>query len=169
MSLSFSIRATTEADWPELRALRIENATDNPISYGATLDTTLRMTEQDWRLRARRGQAVDATSLVAIEAGTGQWIGMMGAQHGDQDGVDPVLTGVYVTPAFRGRQAGVADALLDGVLAWTAGRGQRIRLYVHEHAAPAKRFYARHGFVPTGRTRPLGFTDGTTLEMARPV
>jgi GNAT superfamily N-acetyltransferase len=170
MAPAFTVRRTTEDDWPLVRDLRVENATDNSISYGATLETTLAMTEDDWRLRARRGQATDATSLAAVEDASGRWIGMMSAQVGDDDGTDPVLTGVFVSPSFRGRSNGVADALLDGILDWADERGAgRLRLWVYEHAEPARRFYTRHGFVPTGRTRPLGFTAGNTLEFARPL
>lgn len=164
---SIAIRTTSEADWPRVRELRIENATDNPISYGATLETTKAMTEDDWRLRARRGEADDATCLVAWNTVTGRWVGMMSAQLGDEDGPDPVLTGVYVTPEFRGRKHGVSDALLDAIIGWATGRGARLRLYVYEHAVPARKFYNRHGFIATGRTRPLTFVDGQTLEMAR--
>ena len=164
---TFSIRTTVESDWPQVRELRIENATDNPISYGATLETTLSMTEDDRRLRARCGEADDATCLVAIDDDTGRWVGMMSAQTGDEGGPEPVLTGVYVTPDFRGRQQGVADALLAGVLAWAEVRSVRLRLYVNEHAAPARRFYDRHGFTPTGRSRPLAFATGQTVELVR--
>jgi GNAT superfamily N-acetyltransferase len=162
-----AIRTTTEADWPRVRQLRIENATDNPISYGATLKTTEAMTEDDWRLRARRGEADDTTSLAAWHTVSGRWVGMMSAQLGDDDGPDPVLTGVYVAPDFRGRTHGVADALMDRILDWATGRGDQLRLYVYEHAVPARKFYDRHGFVATGRTRPLTFIEGQTLEMAR--
>lgn len=153
MAAPFSTRTTTEDDWERVRTMRIENATDNPISYGATLPFTLGMTEDDWRLRARRGQAHDATSIAAIDDATGRWIGMMSAQQGDADGTDPVLTGVFVAPDSRGRDNGVTDALLDHVLRWAAGRGATLRLWVHEDAVPARRFYARRGFAPTGRSR----------------
>ncbi|OIH94223.1 MULTISPECIES: GNAT family N-acetyltransferase [unclassified Curtobacterium] len=172
---AFSIRTTTEQDWERVRALRVENATDNPISYGATREYTLRMSEDEWRLRARRGEAGDATSLAAIDA-TGRWIGMMSGQVGDAHGADPVLTGVYVTPGFRGRGHGVADALLDHVIAWARGRGEQLRLEVYDQAVPAGRFYARRGFTATGRTRDLhllGEVPGAAplrlVELARPV
>ncbi|PZE66502.1 GNAT family N-acetyltransferase [Curtobacterium sp. MCBD17_021] len=167
MGSAFTVRHTVEDDWPLVRELRIENATDNPISYGATLETTLGMTEDDWRLRARRGQGVDTTSLAAVDDRSGRWIGMMSAQVGDEDGIDPVLTGVFVSPAFRGRTHGVADALLGGIVDWAGRRADRLRLYVYEHGTPARRFYTRHRFVETGRTRPVGFADGVTLEMVR--
>ncbi|QQD75719.1 GNAT family N-acetyltransferase [Curtobacterium sp. YC1] len=172
---SFSIRTTTERDWERVRELRVENATDNPVSYGATLGHTLLMTEDDWRLRARRGEASDATSVAAIDA-DGRWIGMMSGQVGDDHGAEPVLTGVYVTPAFRGRAHGVADALLDHVIGWAAGHGDRLRLEVYVRAVPARRFYARRGFRASGRTRDfrvLGEGPGSPtlrlVELERPV
>src|SRR5450756_2975678 len=108
-------RQTMESDWPQIRELRIENATDNPISYGATLHTTQRMDVDAWRLRGRRGEGPDTASLAAIDTTTGRWVGMMSGQLGDEDGPQAVLTGVYVSPDYRGRQFGIADALLDEV------------------------------------------------------
>ena len=163
----FAVRKTHEDDWPLVRAFRIENATDNPISYGATLQTTLAMTEDDWRVRARRGQENNATALVAIDVASERWIGMMSAQDGDEDGTEPVLTGVYVTPDYRGRQHGVADALLGHIVAWAGLRAAHLRLYVHEDATPARRFYTRHGFTATGRVRPHPFASGQQLELIR--
>lgn len=163
----FEIRRTTGDDWPLVRAFRIENAADDPVSYGATLEQTLAMTPQDWRTRARRGQQEDAIALVAIERGSGRWVGMMSVQPRDEDGPDLVLTGVYVTREFRGKKYGVADALLMEIVAWAIVRSDRLRLYVHEDAAPARGFYRRHRFVATGRLRPHPFAEGQQLELAR--
>lgn len=163
----FSVRVTAEDDWPAVRATRIENATDNPVSYGASLETTTAMSEDDWRMRARRGHATDATSLVAIDDASGRWIGMMSAQQ--QGGL--LLTGVWVVPEFRGRANGVAEVLLAEVLAWARGRGDTIALWVDENpaGARARAFYERHGFVRTGRRRPIGFAPGDSVEMRRAV
>lgn len=163
----FSLRRTTESDWPKVRALRVENATDNPISYGATLEATLAMTEDAWRLRAGRGEREDTISIAAIDSQTGRWIGMMGGQIGDDYGTDPVLTGVFVTPEWRGRQAGVASSLLATVEDWARRQASTLRLFVDENAVPARRFYDRSGFGATGRTRPIGFAAGNTLEMVK--
>lgn len=161
----FSVRVTAEDDWPSVRAARIENASDNPVSYGATVETTTAMSEDDWRMRARRGHATDATSLVAIDDASGRWVGMMGAQQ--QGGL--LLTGVWVVPEFRGRADGVAEVLLAEVLAWARGRGDTIALWVDENraGARARAFYERHGFVRTGRRRPIGFAPGDSVEMLR--
>ncbi|UJP11049.1 GNAT family N-acetyltransferase [Microbacterium sp. KUDC0406] len=121
----YLLRSTRESDHPLVRAFRVENATEHPISYGATLETTLAMTDDDWRLRARRGEQEDAASVVAIERSSGRWVGMMSAQSHDDDGADPVLTGVYVLPDHRGKAAGVADRLLAHVLDWALEERRR--------------------------------------------
>lgn len=164
---AFEIRRTTEDDWPLVRAFRIENAADDSISYGATLEQTLAMTPKDWRTRARRGQQEDATALTAIERASGRWVGMMSAQACDDDGAEPVLTGVYVTREFRGKSYGVADALLREIVAWATLHSDHLRLYVHQDAEPARRFYSRHGFVETGRVRHHPFAQGQQLELTR--
>jgi len=166
----YRVRTTRESDHLRVRAFRIENATEHPISYGASLETTLSMSEDDWRTRARRGEQTDATSVVAIERSTGRWVGMMGAQDQDADGTDPVLNGVYVLPDYRGRTTGIADLLLADILDWASRRqAARLRLYVYEASSPARRFYERHGFTPTGRFRPHSFAPGSVLELARPM
>ncbi len=147
-----SIRSTTEEDWLVLWEFRVENATEHPISYGATRETTLGMDEAAWRMRAARGDRDDAASYVSMEHDTGRWVGMMFCQLGDEHGPEPVLTGVYVTAEFRGSDLGVADRLLDQVERWAAGYGPRLRLFVYDGSTPALRFYSRRGFTLFGRT-----------------
>jgi GNAT superfamily N-acetyltransferase len=167
----FFLRSTTEDDWRNLRQFRIENARAHPISYGATLATTLEFDEEAWRMRARRGDQTDTASYVAIEAATGRWVGMMACQTGDDDGPEPVLTGVYVTEDFRGRAFGIADTLLDQLVTWAAARSACLRLWVYEGSEPARRFYSRRGFAETGKTRPMLLEPpgGSLVEMARPL
>lgn len=151
-----------------MRTFRLENAAEHPISYGATLDTVLGFDEEAWRMRARRGDQADQASFVAIDEVSGDWVGMMAGQLGDEFGQDPVLTGVYVSAAYRGRTLGIADALLEPVEAWAAALAPTIRLWVFEGSEPAIRFYRRHGYELTGRNRPHGFVpDGRVLEMQR--
>jgi GNAT superfamily N-acetyltransferase len=134
---AFTVRRTIEQDWRQVRGLRIENATDNPISYGATLETTLSMVEADWRMRARRGERTDAICIAAIDEHTGLWVGMMSGQIGDDHGPEPVLTGVFVSPDWRGVGRGVALELLRHVESWAADHGTALRLFVDENAVPA--------------------------------
>ncbi len=167
---SIRIRSTTESDWPQLRAFRLENAAEHPISYGATYEQTLAFDEEAWRERARRGDREDATQVVAIEEPTGRWVSVMACQLDDESGPGPVLIGVYTTEEFRGRSYGVADTLLWLVETWAAGHGDSLRLFVYEDSEPARRFSRRHGFIETGRTRPAEITDragAVSIEMAK--
>ena len=61
---------------------------------------------------------------------------------------------LYVEPAFQGR--GIGGRLLEHAVSALGAR----RLWVLERNARARRFYARHGFAPTGAQR---FEDGTTI------
>ncbi|WP_394685686.1 GNAT family N-acetyltransferase [uncultured Microbacterium sp.] len=168
-----TLRTTREEDWPHVREFRIENAIDNPVSWTATVEETLLIPEDGWRMRARRGENADTTSVVATDDASGRWLGMMNAQLGDAHGPEPVLTGVSVTPDARGRENGVTDALLDVIVRWADSRGTVLRLWVADGAVAARRFYARRGFVPTGRTQELRVRgraprpdDGGVVEMS---
>ena len=61
---------------------------------------------------------------------------------------------LYVEPAFQGR--GIGGELLEYAVSSLGAR----RLWVLEKNTRAQRFYARHGFRPTGARR---FEDGTTI------
>jgi len=76
----------------------------------------------------------------------------------------PTLVGVYVAPGFRGRRAGVTDALLDAVEAWAREHADVLRLEVNELNARARAAYERRGFVLTGRTSPYPL-DPPSLEL----
>jgi GNAT superfamily N-acetyltransferase len=91
-----------------------------------------------------------AENLVAVD-GTGV-IGW--ASHGPYRGEDArtgngELYAIYVRPELIGTGAG--RALMDAVLERAAGRGfARLRLWVLEKNARARRFYERAGFTPDG-------------------
>ena len=57
------------------------------------------------------------------------------------------LRKMFVVPAHRGREQGVAQQLLDGLLRWAAARGiAQIFLGTTEKFLAAHRFYERNGF-----------------------
>jgi ribosomal protein S18 acetylase RimI-like enzyme len=158
----FSIRPTVEQDWRELRALRLEMLTDTPIAFEETVASAERRSETEWRARAARGSAPTSTTLVAIDRDDA-WLGTMGA-YVPPGGSLPFIVAVYVTPSARGRDEGVADGLLTAVERWAAMRNDTVALEVHEANTRARRFYERHGFHLTGRTRPYPF-DRTMNEL----
>jgi ribosomal protein S18 acetylase RimI-like enzyme len=164
-SFPFTIRPALEEEWPKLRALRLEALADTPIAFGETLATAEAAPDAHWRSRARTGNG-RSIRLFAV-TNDGRWVGTMGGMIDTEnaaamDGAPvgsptasrielPTLVGVYVSPDFRGREAGVTDALLDAVEEWAVTVGTTLSLRVHESNIRAQALYSRRGFAPTGR------------------
>ncbi len=81
------------------------------------------------------------------------------------------LVGVFVDPQVRGREAGVAEALLDAVVAWVRDEQglDRLHLHVHEDNPRAAAFYRRYGFVATGASYTDALNPGAEREMVLPL
>lgn len=158
--VDWTVRPSVEDDWPAYRALRLEMLEDAPLAFLETLETARSHPEEHWRRRTA-GTAT-STRLFAAVAPDGRWLGSMGG-HQAPGTRDPYLVGVYVTPLYRGRDVGMTDALLNAVIDWAQGRGERLLLDVHEHNPAAIRSYQHRGFVFTGRTQPYPL-DRSALE-----
>ena len=143
-----TIRATTEDDWEAIRSLRLEMIRDTPRGFAERLADAERQDEQEWRLRGRRGNAENSTSIVAIDA-DGTWVGAMGGWIPNPS-IGPLLVGVYIAPSRRGRSAGVTDRMLDVIEEWADTHGSTLRLTVHEQNRRAQAFYRRRGYDLTG-------------------
>ncbi|MBP2414664.1 GNAT superfamily N-acetyltransferase [Arthrobacter stackebrandtii] len=146
----YSIRRTTEADWREVRELRLQMIRDTPDACAETLAEALAHDEAEWRLRGGRGSGVHGIQLAAV-TGAGGWVGTMGGYVPDS-ATGPLLVGVFVVPEWRGTGAGLADALLESVEEWARAKDGRLTLHVHEDNARAISFYERHGYAATGHS-----------------
>jgi ribosomal protein S18 acetylase RimI-like enzyme len=155
------VRPSTEEDWRAYRAIRLEMLDDTPIAFLETLERARTHPDEHWRNRTANRSA--SSRLFAAVDDTGAWLGTMGGFHAT-GAHHPHLVGVYITPRFRGRDQGMADALLDAVIAWARGRSDLLLLQVHETNEPALRFYRRRGFELTGSTEPYPL-DPSTLEL----
>lgn len=153
------VRPTTEDDWQQVRALRLEMLADTPMAYGETLASALTHDETVWRTRARRGTDAAQLAVVAV-APDGRWVGAAGCVVLDGG---PMLVGVYVAPSHRGRAAGVTDALLASAEDWARPQGS-IRLFVHEDNSRAQTAYRRRGYLETGASVPYD-VDPTRREI----
>lgn len=193
----FTLHRITEADWAEVRALRLEMLADTPHAYLETLAHAEAHGEAEWRMRAARNDVAGAIGLAAVapaagEAGhgaAGRWVGTMAA-YLPQDAPGAMLVGVYVAPAWRGAAQGtaargaaggaqgvapggaqgpsVADALLSGIEEWAGRHADVLRLQVHQDSVPARRFYKRRGFEETGRVLPYPLNPSQLeLEMVK--
>jgi ribosomal protein S18 acetylase RimI-like enzyme len=160
--MELTLRPTTEDDWREVRALRLEMLRDTPMGFAETYESALTHDETVWRSRGERGTAANSISLTAIVDET--WVGTMG---GYLDDGAPLLVGVYVTPRFRG-DAGVADALLAGVEHWARQYADSLTLHVHGDNLRARRYYEKHGYTETGVQIPYVLNAAETeLEMRK--
>ena len=147
--MTFTVRRIETADWREFREIRLRMLADTPIAFGETLAHARVLEDDEWRARAARNTEGTNIGLIAVdEAGT--WLGVMRGYVDARDGA--MLVGVFVDPASRGHHEGVADALLDGIVDWAAAHGDTLTLHVHTANPRAIAFYARRGFVDTGRT-----------------
>jgi len=162
----WTVRPSVESDWRAYRDLRLEMLVDTPIAFTETLDRARLHPDEYWQGRAANRSP--ASRLFGAVAEDGSWLGTMGGYQ--TTGMrDPLLVGVYVTPAFRGARSGVTDALLDAVIEWARPRGERLLLEVHEQNDRAIRYYQRRGFHLTGLRVPYPL-DRTAdeLQMALP-
>ncbi|MEV3961292.1 GNAT family N-acetyltransferase [Nocardia sp. NPDC050193] len=65
----------------------------------------------------------------------------------------PELVSVWTAP--RARRTGVSDGLVRAVIEWATQAGHRsLRLWVLDGNRPAEQLYLRHGFLPTGASKP---------------
>ena len=161
--MTYLVRRIRADDWPELRRLRLEALKDTPLAFVEQYDEAAGLSDQRWRERARgassgRARATFvATTSQADDGGPAErLVGMAGVFYESEirDHVSAMLVGVYVTPAYRGREQGTATALTTAAVDWAHAevRPDRIRLFVLDLNDRAKAFYRRSGFIETGVT-----------------
>ncbi|MFD4656451.1 GNAT family N-acetyltransferase [Kitasatospora sp. NPDC058444] len=170
MSADYRIERIGRTDWQRLRKVRLAQLLDTPMAFGETHEDASRLGEDRWQARCDWVNEPDRIGLVAVDA-TGEWVGTMLSVPTRANPAALDLIGVWVDPAHRGRARGVADALLDAVLAWARVRGAgRMLLGVHEANPRAAAFYLRRGFAYTGEATPYVLDPSARiLEMALPL
>jgi len=168
--VSVSVRRIRAEDWARLRALRLEALADTPIAYLEAYDAAAALKDEEWRFRADRGTWDGRSATFVAEDRDGTWVGMAGAFVADEDRSHATVVAVYVSPAHRGRAAGVAIALMAAVERWAreAAGMPELRLLVHEDNVRARRFYEGLGFALTGHREPYQLDETRDeLEMSR--
>ena len=132
-------------DWQRWRALRLAALTTDPAAFGSTLAEWSGVGDTEERWRGRWVGVPD--NLVAVIHGRD--VGAV-SLFTPADGSAVELISMWVAPAVRG--LGVGDALVEAVLGCAAERrpGRPVALSVYEDNGPARRLYARHGFVDAG-------------------
>ncbi|MET8543653.1 GNAT family N-acetyltransferase [Kitasatospora sp. NPDC004799] len=168
--MEYRVERIGRGDWQRLRAVRLAQLLDTPLAFGETHEYARHQGEGNWRARCDWVNEPDKLGLVAVDA-AGEWVGTMLSVPNRTHARALDLIGVWVDPAHRGRERGVADALLDAVLSWARVRGAgRMLLGVHEANPRAAAFYRRRGFAYTGESTPYVLDESARiLEMALPL
>ncbi|MGW5647245.1 N-acetyltransferase family protein [Saccharopolyspora sp. NPDC003752] len=140
-----SVRQVVEGELAALREVRLRALAADPAAFGSTLDGERARPMAFWRERLDRGpwfvawagqEAVGVVSAVPTKT----W-------------AEYRLEAMWVDRAWRGE--GVAEVLVDAVLAWSRSRGAAsVALWVFDGNSAARRFYERIGFSPAGRREP---------------
>ena len=163
MQPGITIREIAPQDWPQFKRIRLRMLEEIPLAFGETLANALARTDSGWAARVRGYATGTGIRLGAIDDASGEWLATMGGFLSPEDGMRPVLVGVYVAPEVRGSDAGVTDALLERVEQWARGHGDELLLHVHADKARARAAYRKRGFAEDGVTIPY-VLDPSQLE-----
>ncbi|MFD7937455.1 GNAT family N-acetyltransferase [Streptomyces sp. NPDC059755] len=171
---TYVVRVVRAEEWALVKDLRLLALRDPvaPLAFLETYEAAAVRPDSFWQERAA-GAAEGAAGVrqFVAEAEDGQWAGTATLLLEEAGTVDwagfPVerrqghIVGVYVRDEWRG--GGMTRALLDAAVdrAWELG-AERVRLIVHEKNARAQGAYRKAGFIPSGRTVPLGQATGET-------
>ncbi|MET9255895.1 GNAT family N-acetyltransferase [Streptomyces sp. NPDC003717] len=172
----YQVRSIRADEWPAVKELRLL-ALQDPVAHLAFLESyeqAATRPDSFWRDRAAgAAEGAEAAQQIVAEGPGGEWLGSITVQVEEAGTTDwaghPVerrqghVVGVYVRP--EGRGSGLIKALLDAGVTWAWGKGlARVRLFVHVDNGRAQGAYRKAGFVPSGRTVPLGDTGVPELE-----
>jgi ribosomal protein S18 acetylase RimI-like enzyme len=147
-------------DEDALRTIRLEALDDDPDAFGSTYEREVDRTTEEWQRWFTNG-----ATFIAEDADKGA----VGLAAGFLDfGGKPIahVVSMWVRASHRG--TGVADELLQAVLAWAATQDiEAVRLMVAGGNIRASKLYERHDFYPTGNTSIRERDGAVEVEMQR--
>lgn len=136
--MSFDIQQTTDADWLDLKTIRLQSLAESPKAFGLTFEAASSYTEAQWRDRA--GNRTPPIYFVAREGKNP--VGLIG---GVKANAAFSLIAMWVAPSHRGR--GVGRSLVAKILSAAASRGEsEVSLLVSPLNTAACALYEGMGF-----------------------
>jgi GNAT superfamily N-acetyltransferase len=155
------IRRTSLDGWLTWKGMRLNALRGAPTAYGESYDTAVAGDDHYWqRFWLERGADTAMRSMAYVD---GVPAGQVGCVQWRGPDTVPMLIAMWVEEGFRG--CGVADALVNDVLAWARDNGYtEVELGVTEGNETARKLYLRHGFEPTGRTESLHSFPDLSIE-----
>lgn len=151
------VRRISGADWPALRAVRLQALAESPEQFAATLADNEARSDAAWQTLAEGpGPRVLAFSDSEPVAMGGLYV------PGDEE---ISVWGMWVAPAWRGR--GLGSRILRALLEAAREEHRPVVLHVAEGNDAARRMYEAHGFVSTGEWQPLRADSPRRVETMR--
>jgi RimJ/RimL family protein N-acetyltransferase len=137
------IRLLTPADAASYRAIRLAGLKDTPEAFGSTFEAEAAKPLAWFFNRLTAAQIFGALRGREV-------VGVAGfaVRDGEKEAHKGLLWGMYVRPEARG--TGVAPRLVEAVIDFARPRVELIQLSVVMGNEPARRLYARLGFVEYG-------------------
>ena len=141
------VRRLVPEDAELLRSVRLRALADAPDAFGSTLERELAFSDETWRSRLEP----TANPHFVEERDDGAVLGLVAGVRADGDVSVVYLVAMWVAPTARG--TGVADRLVQRVIAWASEQAVKVvRLHVMQSNGRAERVYERNGFRRTGQT-----------------
>lgn len=149
--MTVQLRRLRPGEGEALRDLRLRALTEAPLAFAASVDDQRRLPPENWEDWARAG-AGDGSTVTIVAVESERWVGMIVGRLLDAE--TAWLEALWVDPTERGR--GLGQDLIEAVAHWARERGAtRLDLSVTDNNRAGSALYARAGFAPTGRRRPL--------------
>lgn len=141
------VRSIGVADWPVVKALRLEMLEDSPRAFITTYEQAAVEPDEVWIARCTPDPDDRSHSVGAFTEGraVGMAVGLDASRLGRR--VVAVVS-VYVAPPCRG--SGIADEMMERIEEWaTLRRAGTTSLWVVDGNDRARRFYERRGYRMT--------------------
>lgn len=136
--MRIDIQRTTEADWLDLKTIRLQSLKESPKVFGLTYEAVSALTDSQWSERA--GNRTPPMYFIARDAE-----GPVGLIGGVKANVEFNLIAMWVAPSYRG--LGVGKALVAKVLSTAASYGEsEVCLFVSPLNKAASALYEGMGF-----------------------
>jgi ribosomal protein S18 acetylase RimI-like enzyme len=150
------IRLLTPADAASYRAIRLAGLKDAPEAFGSTFEAEV-VKPLAWFF-----DRLTASQILGAFGGP-DLLGVAGfaVRDGEKEAHKGLLWGMYVRPEARG--TGIAQRLVEAVVDFACPRVELIQLSVVMGNEPARRLYARLGFVEYGIEKKLSETRWSVL------